>query len=197
MSSADQLRAVRTYFGFSQPALAPWLGMGRAQLASVETGREALPAHARPWLRAWLAALAAAETQAAPLAEAPAARLVPAPAPAGPAAVLARLAECHYQAQRLGQQRAALLAGHRTAARRLAAGPLLRAALPPPPAATPEADDLARRRRWLARLLEEAADALAPEAPAGPVAAALLDARRRAHRHEAACLHAWLAGATP
>lgn len=187
MSYAVQLRAVRAYFGFSQPALAPWLGLGRAQLASIETGREQLPAHARPWLRPWVAALAQAEPEPA----APEATAAP-PRPAtGPAAVQARLAECHYQAQRLGQQCAALLASHRTAARRLAAGPLLLAALPSPteaPAA-PEATALALRRRWLARLLEAAADALAPEAPGGPTAARLLEASRQAYLHEAA----WLA----
>ena len=191
MSYSADLRAVRAHFGFSQPALAPWLGLSRALLASVETGREALPAHARPWLHPWQAALALPEAAAA---SAPEPEPVPALHAAGPAAVLVRLAECHYQAQRMSQQRATLLAGHRLAARRLAAGPLLLAALPPPPGAPPEADELARRRRWLARLLEAAADALAPEAPAGPVAAALLDARRRGYWHEAAGLRAWLAG---
>ncbi|GAA4031668.1 hypothetical protein GCM10022409_14880 [Hymenobacter glaciei] len=185
MSYAAQLRAVRACYGFSQPALAPWLGLGRAQVASVETGREPLPAHARPWLRPWVQALAEAESDALPTPASTAA-----PAATGPAPVLARVAECHYQAQRLGQQLAALQAAHRTAARRLAAGPLLLAALPAP--AADEAPALALRRRWLARLLEEAADALAPEAPGGPVAARLLEARRRGYLHEAAWLLAGL-----
>ena len=188
MSYISHLLAVRAHFLLSQAELAAWLGLSRALLASVETGREQLPRPARPWLRSWQAALAAAlpEEPAAP--EPP---LLPPPT-TGPAAVLARLAECHYQAQRLGQQLARLHAGHRTARRRLAAGPLLLAALPPPSLAEPEA--LARRRRWLARLLEAATDALLPEAPAGPVAAALLAARRRAWRHEAALLRAYLQG---
>ena len=187
MSDATQLRAVRAHFGFSQPRLAPWLGLSRALLASIETGREQLPAHARPWLRPWMEALALpkpaalSKTVLAP---------VPAPPPAGPAPVLARLAECHYQAQRLGQQLVMLHAAHRTAARRLAAGPLLLAALPAP--APAEATALALRRRWLARLLEEAADALAPEAAGGPVAAQLLEARRRGYLHEAGWLRAGL-----
>ena len=189
MSYAVQLRAVRAYFGFSQPALTPWLGMGRAQLASIETGREQLPVHARPWLRPWVAALAQAEPEPdAPGAAPP--RLATGPTGYGPAAVQARLAECHYQALRLGQQHAVLLADHRTAARRLAAGPLLLTALPShAPADAPEATALALRRRWLARLLEAATDALAPEAPGGPVAARLLEARRQGYLHEAA----WLA----
>ena len=194
MSYVPTLLAVRATFALTQTELAAWLGLGRSMLAMVETGQEQLPRHARPWLHPWQAALAAAPPDERP-APVPAGPPLPA---TGPAALLARLAECAYQAQRLEQQLARLRAGHRTAARRLAAGPLLLAALPPPPAAGPEAeaeaDEPASRRRWLARLLEAAADALAPEAPAGPVAAALLDARRRAQLHEAACLHAWLGG---
>ena len=185
MSYSAQLRAVRAHFGFTQLTLAPWLGLSRALLASVETGREQLPAHARPWLRPWVAALSAAADDA----PRPALAILPVPA-AGPAPVLARLAECRYQAQRLGQQRDALLVAHRTAARRLAAGSLLLAALPVP--AATEASTLARRRRWLARLLEAATDALAPEAPAGPVAARLLEARQQGFLHEAA----WLVAGT-
>ncbi|MBO2012491.1 helix-turn-helix domain-containing protein [Hymenobacter negativus] len=183
MSYSAQLRAVRAHYGFSQAGLAPWLGLGRAQLASIETGREQLPARARPWLRPWVAALAEAEAEAAPLPEA---------APALPelavahTAVRARWAECHYQARRLGQQLAALRTAHRTAARRLAAGPLLQAALPAPASAEPL--PLALRRRWLARLLEAATDTLAPEAPGSPLAA-LLEAHRQGYLHEAA----WLA----
>ncbi|KAA9327148.1 hypothetical protein F0P96_18095 [Hymenobacter busanensis] len=188
MTSAHQLREVRAHFDFPQPALGSWLGLSRSFLALVETGREALPAHARPWLRPLAAALALPDdpTLAAP---APFPEAPPLPT-AGPAAVLARLRECDYQARRLHQQQAALLAAQRTAARRLAAGPLLLAALPAP--APTELTALALRRRWLARLLEAAADALAPAAPAGPVAAALLDARRRAWLHEATCLRVWL-----
>ncbi|MFD2787718.1 hypothetical protein [Hymenobacter rubripertinctus] len=193
MSSAASLRAVRSCFGLSQPMLAPWLGLSRSLLALVETDREQLPAHARPWLRPWVAALALAETTATALPEpAPEAAAVPS---AGPALVLARLAECHYQARRLGQQYAALQAAHGVAARRLVAGPLLLAFLASASATTLEAAALARRRRWLVRLLEEATDALDPAAPAGPVAAVLLDARRSAWLREAACLRAYLAGA--
>ena len=191
MTDASQLRAVRAGFAFTQAGLAPWLGLSRGLLALVETGREQLPAHARPWLRPWVAALAATTEATEPAAptETP---LLAEPPPTCPAAVLARLAECRYQAQRLGRQLAALRTVQHTAARRLAAGPLLQAALPPH--AEAEAEALGRRRRWLARLLEEATDAQAPEAPAGPVAAALLAARQRAWQHEAACLRAWLVG---
>ncbi len=194
MDYAPQLRAVRAHFSLSQARLAPWLGLSREFLALVETGREALPAHARPWLRPWADALtaAAAETTEAP------APVLPTAGPTlsgttlpGTSLVLARLAECHYQAQRLEQQLAALRGVHRVAAARLAAGPWLLAALP---AATPaEATALALRRRWLARLLEAAADVLAPEAPAGPVVAALLAVRRQGLLHEAALLRAGLA----
>jgi len=128
MSYISHLLAVRAHFLLSQAELAAWLGLSRALLASVETGREQLPRHARPWLRSWQAALAAAPPEEPAAPEPP---LLPPPT-TGPAAVLARLAECHYQAQRLGQQLARLHAGHRTARRRLAAGPLLLAALPPP-----------------------------------------------------------------
>ncbi|MBO2007719.1 helix-turn-helix domain-containing protein [Hymenobacter negativus] len=187
MSTSDQLRAVRAHFGFSQPALAPWLGLSRALLASIETGREQLPAHARPWLRPWLAALAQAAPEAAPASEAAPAPTLP---PGAPPPVAARWAECHYQAQRLRQQQAGLQATHRTAARRLAAGPLLRAALPAPGPDVPDAPAVALRRRWLARLLEAATDALRPEAPGSPLAVALLEARRQGYLHEAA----WLEG---
>jgi hypothetical protein len=188
MSHVLALLAIRAHFALTQTELAAWLGLGRSMLAMVETGQEQLPRHAWPWLRPWQAALAAA------LAEEPPAPLPPLPPlpTTGPAAVWARLAECHYQAQRLGQQLARLQAAHRTAARRLAAGPLLLASLPAPTPAEPEA--LARRRRWLARLLEAATDALAPEAAAGPVAAALLAARRQAGLHEARLLLAYLQG---
>jgi len=188
MSYAPHLRAVRAHFALPQTELAIWLGLGRSLLAMVETGQEELPRHARPWLRPWQAALAAAPPdEAAPPSPPP----LPLPA-TGPAAVLARLAECDYQTQRLSQQLASLHTAHRTAARRLAAGPLLLAALPPP--APAEAEVLARRRRWLARLLKAATDALVPEAATGPVAVALLAARRQAFRHEAGQLLAYLQG---
>jgi hypothetical protein len=188
MSNAPLLRALRAHFGLTQAELAGWLGLGRSLLGMVEIGSEQLPRHAWPWLRPWQAALATAPPEEPSAPELP---LPPVPG-TGPAAVLARLAECHYQARRLGQQHAALLAGHHLARRRLAAGPLLLAALPPPFPAEPEA--LARRRRWLARLLEASTDVLRPEAPAGPVAAALLAARCQAWQHEAALLHAYLRG---
>ena len=167
----------------------------------MEAGFKPLPRHAVPWLRAWLPALAAGRAAEAT----PMALLLPAPAPApvpvsGPAPVLARLAACDHQARRLHQRQAALLAGPRTATRRLAAGRLLLTALsltPTAPEAPAEATALAVRRRWLARWLEAATDALAAEAVAGPVAAALLAARRRACLHEAACLRAWLASEPP
>lgn len=185
MSYSFLVRDVRAQFGFSQQELAAWLGVSRALLASVETGREQLPRHARPWLFPWLTALGQLPE--------------PAPAPAsppllgelaGPDAVVARLRECDYQARRLHGQHLALLGTLHTVARRLAAGPVLQAALPPEAPAEPVA--LALRRRWLARLLEAATDALRPEAEAGPVAAALLGIRGEAYRHEAALLQAWL-----
>ncbi|WP_200875637.1 hypothetical protein, partial [Hymenobacter sp. IS2118] len=95
MAFHSQLRDIRAHFAFSQAGLAPWLGLSRSLLALVETGREALPAHARPWLRPWAGALAqseAAETAAA----APTPGAAPAAPPTGSAAVLARWAECHY-----------------------------------------------------------------------------------------------------
>ncbi|WP_035566097.1 hypothetical protein [Hymenobacter sp. IS2118] len=190
MPDASVLPAIRAHFGLRQADLVPWLALSRDQIANVENGREALPRHARSWLRPWAEALAQAAAEAAAL---PAEASTPALPSTGPAPVLARLAECYYQAQRLGQQLAALHAAQRVAAARLAAGPLLLAALPLV-SPTPETTALALRRRWLARLLAAATDALAPEAPAGPLAAALLAARRRGLLHEAASLRAWLAG---
>ena len=188
MSYSNQLRAVRAHFGLSQPALAPWLGLSRNLLASVETGREQLPAHARPWLRPLVAALDLPDTDLPePMASAEEAAEMPAQA-AGPAPIRTRLAECYYQAYRLRQQQTALLARHRYAHRRRAAGFLLWAALP-----VAEDADIARRQRWLTRLLEAANDALAPAAPDGPVAVVLLDARRCGWLREAACLRAYLA----
>ena len=55
--------AGRGHFQLSQAKLAAWLGRSRALLASVETGREQLPHHTRPWLRSWQTALAAAPEQ--------------------------------------------------------------------------------------------------------------------------------------
>ena len=192
MNHASQLRAVRAHFGLSQPALAGWLGLSRALLASVETGREQLPAHARPWLRPWVAALADSAPDVGPP---PVSEALPAALPTGPAPLLARLAECRYQAQRLGQQLAARRARTRWAQRRLAAGPVLHAALPAPDPTAPMHAPAALRRRWLARLLEEAADQLDPaQAATGPTAGALLAARHRAWLHEAACLITYLRG---
>ena len=54
---APLLHNVRAHFGLSQPALAAWLGLSRSLLALIETEREQLPRHARPWLHPWLAAL--------------------------------------------------------------------------------------------------------------------------------------------
>ncbi|SHJ30766.1 hypothetical protein SAMN02745146_2839 [Hymenobacter daecheongensis DSM 21074] len=193
MSDAAIMQAIRAHLGLRQADLGIWLALGRTQIANVETGREPLPRHARPWLRAAEAVLALpeAEDSAAPEPFAP----LPAVPATGPAAVLARLHECDYQARRLHQQLRALRQTQRLAARRLAAGPLLRAALPPPPAApeaAPEPPALLLRRRWLVRLLEAAADALLPEAATGPVATTLLAARLGAWQHEAALLRAGL-----
>ena len=185
MSTASQLRDLRTRFGLGQHDLATWLGLSRAQLAQVEIGRDPLPRHAGHWLRAF--AQAGSEPPPAP----PLAPLPAVPA-AGPPFVLARLAECCYQAQRLHQQLVAQQGRVAVLCARQAVGPLLRAALPA--AVAPEAAHapMALRRRWLARLLEEAADALAPEAAGGPVAAQLLEARQQALLHEAAWLRAGL-----
>ncbi|MCB2408124.1 helix-turn-helix domain-containing protein [Hymenobacter lucidus] len=190
MSYAPLLRDVRAHFGLLQADLATWLGISRSLLALVETGREELPRHARPWLFPWLTAQALPDDETT----VPAPPLAPALllASAGPAAALARLRECDYQVRRLHLQHLALLGTLRTAARRLAAAPVLHAALPPETAAEPVA--LALRRRWLARLREAATDALLPEAEAGPVVAALLGMRGEAYRHEGVLLEAWLAG---
>jgi DNA-binding XRE family transcriptional regulator len=183
------LQDVRAYFGLRQRELAPWLGLSLSQLANIEAGLDALPRHARPWLHPWIMAQLAAPIPATG-ADAP----VPVPvAPelTGPAVLLARLAECYFQAGRLGRQLASRQARLRTWQACLAAGPRLLAALPllgtaPEPLAT------GRRRRWLSRLLEEATDALAPEADTGPSAEALLAARHSAWLHEAAWLEAYL-----
>lgn len=91
--------------------------------------------------------------------------------------MLARLAECCFQAQRLHRQ--------------LAAAPYLLAAVPPP-----EPIKAGLRRRWLARLLEEATDGLAV-GPASKGAQALLRARHSAWLHEAAWLEEYLATQAP
>jgi len=191
MSYAPSLRAVRAHFALSQLELGAWLGLGRSQLARIEAGHDPLPGHAVPWLMPWLAALAQAPAPTAAAAPEPD---PPAP-PAGPPALLARLAECRYQARRLGPLLAAQQAHDTAWAARLAAGPLLLAALPPAEAAGPEPAHApaARRRRWLARLLETAADEQAPAA----TAATLLAARRHAWQQEAAWLAAHLAAGLP
>ena len=182
MSTASQLRDLRTRFGLGQHDLATWLGLSRAQLAQVEIGRDPLPRHAGHWLRAF--AQAGSEPPPAP----PVAPLPAVPA-AGPPLVLARLAECCYQVQRLHQQLVAQQGRVAVLCARQAVGPLLQAALPP--AVAPEATHapMALRRRWLARLLEAAADDLTPATQA----ATLLAARCHAWRSEAAWLAAALA----
>jgi hypothetical protein len=115
--------------------------------------------------------------------------------PPGPAALVARLRECRYQAERLRLQLAPLQARNSYLRRRLSVGPVLQAALPPD-AAEPAHSPAALRRRWLARLLEAATDGLAPSAPAtGSTAEALLTARQAAWLSEAAWLTAYLTGA--
>ncbi len=184
MSTAAQLRDLRTRLGLGlgQHELATRHGLIRAQLAQVEIGRDPLPRHAGRWLRAF------AQAGDGPP---PAGALAPLPeGPAtGPPLVLARLAECRYQAQRLHQQLVAQQGRVAVLRARLAVGPQLRAALPT--AALPEAAHapLALRRRWLARLLEAATDDLAPATQA----ATLLAARCHAWHSEAVWLAAALA----
>ncbi|WP_345056589.1 helix-turn-helix transcriptional regulator [Hymenobacter glaciei] len=180
MSTASQLRNLRTRLGLSQHELATWLGLSRAQLAQVETGRDPLPRHAERWLRAL------AEVGAAP----PAVALVPLPGvPAtGPPLVVARLAECRYQAQRLHQQLVAQQGRVAVLRARLALGPPLQAMLAPADAAEAAHAPTALRRRWLARLLEAATDNLEPATQA----ATLLAARCHAWQSEADWLVATL-----
>lgn len=187
MSHTPGLRAVRAYFGLPQRELAIWLGLSLSQVARIETGHDPLPAHAQPWLWPWLAALAQAPPPA-PIAP----TLIAADPPAGPPLLRARLLECHYQAQRAHQQLIALQTQAGYLRRRVAAGPGLLAALPPAPGEPPHAPT-ALRRRWLARLLEAAADGLAADHMASPAAEALLAARHAAWLHEAAWLEAHLA----
>lgn len=191
MSHTPGLRAVRAYFGLPQRELATWLGLSLSQLARIETGHDPLPVHAQPWLWPWLGALAQGPIPA-PAGPAP----VAADPPAGPPLVCARLLECRYQAQRAHHQLAALQTQAGYLHRRLAAGPGLLAALPPagPTApAEPAHSPAALRRRWLARLLEAAADGLAADHIASPAAVALLAARHAAWLHEAAWLETYLA----
>jgi hypothetical protein len=184
MSYAHSLRAVRGYFGFRQHELAAWLGLSRVQLSRIEAETDPLPAHARPWLRPWLQAL---DQGPDPRPDLP---LVLVPL-AGPAVLLARRAECYYQAEQVRQLLATLAGRACYLRRRLAAGALVQAALPLAEPAAPAHAPTELRRRWLARLLEAAADGLVPLHPTtGALALALLAARRSAWLHEAAWLEA-------
>ncbi|WP_046244544.1 helix-turn-helix domain-containing protein [Hymenobacter terrenus] len=188
MSYVPSLREVRTRFDLRQRELATWLGLSLSQLSRVEIGYDPLPMHAVPLLLPWLTALTLPAEAETPLTPSPADA---GPPPAGPAPLLARLAECRYQAQRLHWQRAAQQARLGVLRARLAAGPLLRAALPPAlpdAAAEPAHSPVALRRRWLARLLEAAADELGP----AEAAEALLAARQHGWQCEAAWLEAYL-----
>ena len=178
MRHSTWLCDVRARFGLSQQELAIWLGLSRATLAKVETDRRALPSRAGQWLRPWVTALLLPPATAVPQ--------LPAPADPtnGPAALLARLAECRYQAQRLHQQLLNQQAYLNVLRDRLAAGPLLQAALPPPAPAEPVHAPAALRRRWLARLLEAATDELS----VAPEVLTLLAARCHAWQSEAAWL---------
>lgn len=182
MSHAAQLRALRADFDFSQQELGHWLGLSRAQVAGIEAERDPLPRHARPWLWALVPPVAEAR-QSVPAVVLPAIPLT------GPAPLLARLAECCYQAQRLGLQLVTQQAQVNTLRARLAVGPHWQAALSPPDAAEAAHSPMARRRRWLARLLEAATDELEP----ATTAATLLAARCHAWQSEAIWLAAALA----
>lgn len=191
MSYAPSLRAVRAHFDLPQRELGVWLGLSRQQLTRIEAGTDPLPAHAVAWLWPWLTALTVQLTAPEPAAE-PLPSVAGPPPGMGPAPLLARWRECHYQAEALGRLLAAEQLRTRTWRRRLAAGPELLATLPPEPAPpATEEPAVARRRRWLARLLEAAADSLHPaHLTTGPTAEALLAARHSGFVQEAA----WLAG---
>jgi len=182
MSHAAQLCALRNDFAFSQQTLGHWLGLSRVQVARIEAGCDPLPRHARPWLRALGPPGARRWTLVPPV-------VLPAIPLTGAVPLLARLAECCYQAQRLHLQLVPQQAQVDTLRAHLAVGPGLQAALPPVDAAEAAHSPMARRRRWLTRLLEAATDELGPAA----TAVTLLAARCHAWQSEAAWLAASLA----
>ena len=91
MPEASDLRAVRDFFGLTQPELAEWLGVHRVQIAYAENGQRALPLRAAARLTPFNLCVARA------VGGAPAA----APVPIYVAPLLARLAECRFEAVRI------------------------------------------------------------------------------------------------
>ena len=192
MSYVPTLRAVRAHFGLTQQELASWLGLSRSAYSVVEAGREALPAHARAWLRPWATALSYLPDPPPPE---PLDSALLTTLPAGPEALRARLLACYLEAERLRERLEQVqLRTLRNRRRQGMAGPLLAALTTEASYALREEDAATRwRRRWLNRWLEAAADELLPTAAAtGPTAEALLTARRAACQHEAATLRAYL-----
>ncbi|GAA4393819.1 hypothetical protein [Hymenobacter koreensis] len=173
-------RMVRDYFGLSQTALAGYLDVSRAQLASAETGRRELPTASLLRL-AVLAQAVKAPEPAAPAATPVAPELLPVTLFPALRPLLARRQACLLEAERLRQAIVPLARKVEQARRLQALLPALEAALAPPPA-----DE--RPRRWLALLADTTAHALGP---AADVPRARLAAREAGLRAEAEWIRAY------
>ena len=171
-STFSQWEEVQTHFGLNQAALGRLLGLSKAMMYQVATGRRSLPASAqRTWARLVLALPAAS-----------------APPPTPPAPDLAALAwhaqACVARAAQLAVALADAQARAAAAMRRLAALPQLAAPLLPTeaPAAPPA---------WLVQFESEARVTLATY---GPLAQARLVMRRASLLGEATAVEQLLSG---
>lgn len=103
--STTLVQAVRRYFGLEQQELAAYLGVTRAQVAHIESGRRALSSA----LLLRLNPLAVHLPPAAEAAPAPAEALPPSAPPPAPAELDWRRTQCLHRAGRLRRELAGLL----------------------------------------------------------------------------------------
>ena len=150
---------IREFFGLTQERLASWLGVNRVALAQSESGQRNLPpGRGVQDARLTLAALGKVVVLGGGTAPAP----PPLPPPAPNLEPLThRLAECRYQALRLGRELAAMQARATCLTNRLAALPALRAYAGP-------VKNPAREAGWLALFEGEAVDGLRDDCGVGP-----------------------------
>ncbi|GAA3926820.1 helix-turn-helix transcriptional regulator [Hymenobacter algoricola] len=142
--STTLVAQVRKHFGLEQQELAAYLGISRPYVADLEAGRRALTSRVLLRLNP-LAALLPADAPARPAAPAPE---VPPPGLPDADLLLARLDTCRHQAAQLRRELKKLAAAQAGARRWLAVLPGLLAA-PDLPAALTTPAEAARARQWL------------------------------------------------
>ncbi len=190
------LAVVRRYFNLEQQELAAYLGVSRAQLANLETGRRALTAELLERLRP-LRQHTPVPAPPLPAGAVPDAEIEAAAPPPAREPLEARRDYCTHTAAGLRRQQDALRAQATYAARWRQALPALLAALPPPGVAAPTPPPGTPPAPLLADLLREQFRARPTALSAAELAQwHLLRLRAEALETEAAALAALLAGAS-